>query len=69
MQFSVNFANLPLEVIGDYIPKTSGSRFEPPEGGYLEDTTIMLGEYDITEIISQKDLEEIERLALQEAGL
>ncbi len=69
MQVGITFANLPLEVIGDYIPKTSGSRFEPPEGGYIDQITIMLGDHDITDIISQKDLEEIERLALQEAGL
>jgi hypothetical protein len=69
MQFSVNYANLPLDVIADYVPKTSGTRFEPPEGGYLEDTTIMLGEYDITEIISQEDFERIEQIALEEAGL
>lgn len=69
MQFSVNYANLPLDVIADYVPKTSGTRFEPPSGGYLEDTTIMLGEYDITEIISQEDFERIEQIALEEAGL
>ncbi len=69
MQFSVTFANLPLDVIADYVPKTSGTRFEPPEGGYLEDTTVMLGEHDITEIISQEDLDKIEQIALEEAGL
>lgn len=69
MQFSVTFAGLDLDVIGEYVPKTGGSRFEPPEGGYIDPITIMLGEHDITEIISQTDIEKIEKLALQEAGL
>lgn len=69
MQVSITFANLPLEVSGDYVPKTRGGAYEPPEGAYIDDMTIKLGEHDITEIVSQEDFERIEQIALEEAGL
>lgn len=44
MQVSITFANLPLEVSGDYVPKTRGGAYEPSEDAYIDDMTIKLGE-------------------------
>ncbi len=69
MQTIVTFANLPLEVSGDYVPKNRGGAYEPAEDAYIDDMTIKLGEHDITDILSEKDIEEIQTLALKVASL
>lgn len=66
MQTTINFANLPLEVSGDYVPPARGTRLEPPEPACIERMRIKLGEYDLSDIFTdEKDLEEIEKLALE----
>ena len=69
MQVGITFANLPLEVSGDYVPKNRGGAYEPAEDAYIDDMTIKLGEHDITDILSEKDIEEIQTLALKVASL
>ena len=69
MQVGITFANLPLEVSGEYVPKNRGGAYEPSEDAYIDDMTIKLGEHDITDILSEKDFEEIQTLALKAASL
>jgi hypothetical protein len=64
MQVSVIYAGVPLEVSGDYIPYQRATRLEPAEGDYIEDLTVKVETHDITELITQEDLEAIERLAI-----
>ncbi len=69
MQVGITFANLPLEVSGEYVPKNRGGAYEPAEDAFIDDMTIKLGEHDITDILSEKDIEEIQTLALKVASL
>lgn len=69
MQVGITFANLPLEVSGEYVPKNRGGAYEPAEDAYIDDMTVKLGEHDITDILSEKDFEEIQTLALKVASL
>ena len=69
MQVGITFANLPLEVSGDYVPRNRGGAYEPAEDAYIDDMTVKLGEHDITDILSEKDFEEIQTLALKVASL
>lgn len=70
MQVGITFANLPLEVSGEYVPKNRGGAYEPAEDAYIDDMTVKLGEHDITEIITdQKDIDAIMALAIKVASL
>lgn len=64
MQISVIYAGVPMEVSGDYIPYQRATRLEPAEGDYIEDLTVKVENHDITELITEHDLEAIERLAI-----
>lgn len=68
---TVNYAGHDLDVTGDFISETPATRLEPAEGGYIEDMTVMLGEYDITELICQSTpiMDAIEKEAIARRSL
>jgi hypothetical protein len=69
IQTTINFCQVDIEVEADYVPKSGGSREEPPEGGYCETLTVKLEGVDITDWIRPDYLRDIEAQVLQEAGL
>ncbi len=64
MQISMIYAGVPMEVTGDYIPRSRGSQFEPPEGAFIEDMSVKVEGHDITEILADSDMVKIEALAI-----
>ncbi|MGE4465452.1 hypothetical protein [Sphaerochaeta sp.] len=68
---TVKYAGHDLDVLGNYIRESPATRLEPAEGGYIEDMTVMLGEYDITELIcqSQHVMDAIEKEAIARRNL
>ncbi len=68
---TVKYAGLELDVFGDLVPESPATKWEPAEGGYIEDMTVMLGEYDITELIchSQQVMDAIEKEAITRSRL
>lgn len=69
IQTSTNFCHVDIDIEADYVPKTSGSREEPPEGGYCETLTVKHAGADITDWIRPDYLKDIEAQVLKEAGL
>jgi hypothetical protein len=69
LKTTINFCQVDIEVEADYVPKSCGSREEPPEGGYCESLTVRHQGADITDWIRPDYLSDIEAQVLQEAGL
>ena len=68
---TVKYAGLELDVFGDLVPESPATKWEPAEGGYIEDMTVKLGEHDITELIchSQSVMDAIEKEAIARRSL
>lgn len=69
LKTTIIFCQVDIEVEADYVPKSGGSREEPPEGGYCESLTVRHQGADITDWIRPDYLSDIEAQVLQEAGL
>ena len=69
IQTRTNFCQVDIDIEADYVPKSGGSREEPPEGGYCETLTVKHEGVDITDWIRPDYLNDIEAQVLREAGL
>ena len=69
IQTSTKFSQVDIDIEADYVPKTSGTREQPPEGGYCETLTVKHQGADLTDWIRPEYLKDIEAQVLQEAGL
>ncbi len=69
IQTTINFCQVDIEVEADYVPKSGGSREEPPEGGYCETLTVKHQGADLTDWIRPDYLKDIEAQVLKEKGL
>lgn len=66
---STQFCNVDIDIEADYVPKSGGSREEPPEGGYCETLTVKHQGADLTDWIRPDYLKDIEAQVLKEKGL
>ena len=69
IQTSTRFCNVDIDIEADYVPKSGGSREEPPEGGYCETLTVKHQGEDLTDWIRPDYLKDIEAQVLKEKGL
>lgn len=69
IQTSIQFCNVDIDIEADYVPKSGGSREEPPEGGYCETLTVKHQGADLTDWIRPDYLKDIEAQVLKEKGL
>lgn len=69
IQTSTQFCNIDIDIEADYVPKSGGSREEPPEGGYCETLTVKHQGADLTDWIRPDYLKDIEAQVLKEKGL
>ena len=69
IQTSTQFCKVDIDIEADYVPKSGGSREEPPEGGYCETLTVRHQGADITDWIRPEYLKDIEAQVLKEKGL
>lgn len=69
IQTSTQFCNVDIDIEADYVPKSGGSREEPPEGGYCETLTVKHQGADLTDWIRPDYLKDIEAQVLKEKGL
>lgn len=69
IQTSTQFCNIDIDIEAYYVPKSGGSREEPPEGGYCESLTVRHQGADITDWIRPDYLKDIEAQVLKEKGL
>lgn len=69
IQTSIQFCNVDIDIEADYVPKSAGSREEPPEGGYCETLTVKHQGADLTDWIRPDYLKDIEAQVLKEKGL
>jgi len=67
---TITYNSIEFEVTGDYlelIPATmytaNGDPGNPQEGGYIDGATIKLCDVDITDLLNDETIEEIESLA------
>lgn len=69
LKTTIIFCQVDIEVEADYVPKSGGSREEPPEGGYCETLTVKHQGADLTDWIRPDYLKDIEAQVLKEKGL
>lgn len=50
------------------VPYTPATRYDPPEGGYLEDLSVVFGIHDITHELTERALDLLSEQIMEELG-